>query len=30
VMPEAALAAASPDYVLSLAGLRRLLHTVVS
>lgn len=29
-MPEAAIAAAGPDYVLSLTGLRRLLHTVVS
>jgi two-component system chemotaxis response regulator CheB len=29
-MPEAAIATAAPDYVLSLAGLRRLLHTVVS
>ena len=29
-MPEAAIAAAHPDYVLPLAGLRRLLHTVVS
>lgn len=29
-MPQAALAAAEPDYVLSLAALRRLLHTVVS
>lgn len=29
-MPEAAIAAAHPDYVLSLAALRRLLHTVVS
>ncbi len=29
-MPEAAIAAGRPDYVLPLAGLRRLLHTVVS
>ena len=29
VMPQAAIAAADPDYVLPLAGLRRLLHTVV-
>lgn len=29
VMPQAAVAAADPDYVLPLAGLRRLLHTVV-
>jgi two-component system, chemotaxis family, protein-glutamate methylesterase/glutaminase len=29
-MPEAAISAAAPDYVLSLAALRRLLHTVVS
>jgi two-component system chemotaxis response regulator CheB len=29
-MPQAAVAAADPDYVLSLAALRRLLHTVVS
>jgi two-component system, chemotaxis family, protein-glutamate methylesterase/glutaminase len=28
-MPQAALNAADPDYVLPLAGLRRLLHTVV-
>ena len=28
-MPEAAIAAAEPDFVLPLAGLRRLLHTVV-
>lgn len=28
-MPEAAVAAADPDFVLPLAGLRRLLHTVV-
>ncbi|HZN46658.1 MAG TPA: chemotaxis protein CheB [Ramlibacter sp.] len=28
-MPEAAVAAAHPDYVLPLAGLRSLLHTVV-
>lgn len=28
-MPEAAVAAAGPDFVLPLAGLRRLLHTVV-
>lgn len=28
-MPQAAVARAHPDYVLSLAGLRRLLHTVV-
>lgn len=28
-MPQAALAAAGPDFVLPLAGLRRLLHTVV-
>ena len=28
-MPRAAIAAAGPDYVLALAGLRRLLHTVV-
>ena len=28
-MPEAAIAAADPDYVLPLAGLRSLLHTVV-
>ena len=28
-MPEAAIAAAPPDYVLPLAGLRSLLHTVV-
>ena len=29
-MPQAAVATAAPDYVLSLAALRRLLHTVVS
>jgi len=29
-MPQAAVTAADPDYVLSLAALRRLLHTVVS
>jgi two-component system chemotaxis response regulator CheB len=28
-MPRAAIAAAEPDYLLPLAGLRRLLHTVV-
>jgi two-component system chemotaxis response regulator CheB len=28
-MPRAAIAAAAPDFVLPLAGLRRLLHTVV-
>ena len=29
VMPQAAIAAADPDFVLTLAGLHALLHTVV-